>query len=114
MRWVMGELEITYRYSRLPHQCSNFHFEPRHCDICGVVRRAYARAPSGESEATDGIQYICDQCLAGGALVGRGLEMNEGDIGSLRNQVSALHPDSSTDDIEAPARQRTVEVEQRA
>src|SRR5262245_19063528 len=105
--------EITYRYFRLPHQFSNFLSEPRRCDLCGLVRQVYHVVLFGDPAVKKSIKHICDQCLAGGALVERGLEMNEGDIGALRDQFAALHPASSTDEVETIARQLSVEVGQR-
>lgn len=109
----MDEPEIIYRYFRLPHQFSHFLFEPRRCDLCGVIRYVYRMVLYGNPEATKGIRHVCDECLSGGVLVERGLEMNEGDIGALRNQLSALHPDYSAEEIEVIARPLSVEVMQR-
>jgi uncharacterized protein CbrC (UPF0167 family) len=109
----MGELEINYRYFRLPHQFSNFLIEPHRCDICGLVRGAYDMTLNGESEAKDGIRYICDECLSGGKLVERKAWANEASGKLLRDALAGLHTDRSSNEIEALARERTVEVEQR-
>ncbi|HEY7091932.1 MAG TPA: CbrC family protein [Ktedonobacterales bacterium] len=104
---------MTYRYFRLPHQFSHFLPEPRRCDICVVIRGVYRMVLYGDPEAKEGVRHVCDQCLSGGALVERTLELNEGDIGALREQLSALHPGYSADEIEAIARPLGVEVQQR-
>jgi uncharacterized protein len=109
----MDEPEITYRYFRLPHQFSHFLFEPRRCDLCGFVRRVYRMVLYGDPEATKGIRHVCAQCLSGGELVERHLELNEGDIGVLRDQLATLHSDHSADEIETIARPLSVEVMQR-
>jgi uncharacterized protein CbrC (UPF0167 family) len=109
---AMDEPEITYRYFRLPHQFSNFLSEPHRCDLCGVIRGVYRVVLFGDPEVKKGLKHICDQCLSGGALVERGLEMNEGDIGTLRDQLTTLHPDYSADEVETIARPLSVEVMQ--
>jgi uncharacterized protein len=109
----MDEPEITYRYFRLPHQFSTFLSEPRRCDICGFVRGIYDMTLKGESKATDDVRYVCDQCLSGGALIERDLEINEGDIGALRTQLATLHPDYFAVEVDAAARPLTLEIQQR-
>ncbi len=109
----MDEQEITHRYFRRPHQFSNFLLEPRRCDLCGVIRHVYRMVLHGDPEATKGIRHVCDQCLSSGVLVERNLELNEGNIGALREQLSALHPDYSAEGIEVIARPLSVEVNQR-
>jgi uncharacterized protein len=109
----MDEPAITYRYFRLPHQFSNFLSEPRRCDLCGLILRVYDMALSGESDATDGIQYVCDECLSSGKLVERGAWGNAAKMKILRDNFADRYPDLSADEVEALARVRTVEVEQR-
>ena len=109
----MDELEITYRYFRLPHQFSHFLLEPRRCGICGVIRGVYDMSLSGESDATDGIQYVCDACLSGGKLVEWEAWANSVNLKLLQNDLTALYPNLSADEIETLARERTIEVEQR-
>jgi uncharacterized protein CbrC (UPF0167 family) len=109
----MDEPEITYRYFRLPHQFSNFLSEPRRCDICGLVRGIYDMTLKGESTATDDVRYVCDERLSDGKLAERGAWVNLANMKLLGDNLARRHPELPTDDIEALARERTVEVEQR-
>jgi hypothetical protein len=86
----MDEPEITYRYFRLPINSqtsspsrivatSAASFAVSIAWLCMVVH--------GDAEAKKDIRHVCDERLSGGAFVERGLELNEGDIGALRDQT---------------------------
>lgn len=100
---------MRYRYFYKPHAFSTYTTEKNHCTLCGEMHSGYKGPFYGEAD----VAFVCEECLAAGKLRDLGASANEGDVGSLREQLRILFPDYNETQIRALERQRTEELEHR-
>ena len=101
--------ETGFRYFRYPHRFSTYTDEEQHCDLCQQVRPGYRRPFYGRQR----LEFVCEECLKGGALAGIKTRTNEGDVASLREQLEGMHPDFTQEQVRDMVQQRTAELEHR-
>ncbi|MCI0570953.1 MAG: CbrC family protein [Myxococcaceae bacterium] len=82
----------TFKYFESPRTsaASSWTEEEDTCDLCGNEGPWYEGPFVGEDD--DGVERVCEECLAGGELTGQGLSANTGDVDTLRAQLQALPP----------------------
>ena len=96
----------TFRYFAEPHAYSSYTLEPEACDSCGRRLPGYR----GLFYGTRDINFVCEECLARGALAALGQETNEPDIRALRQQLGQLRPELSEPEREELIKERTDEL----
>lgn len=97
---------MTYRYFRDPHHFSTYSPDPQPCGLCGETRPGYDGPFYGKGE----LDFVCEECLASGALAEAGQSTNEGDISRLRQQVCQLHPHLGPAEVEDLVQKRDQEL----
>lgn len=105
----MNEGETLFTYFRRPHQFSTHTDEPQVCELCSQVRAGYRPPFYGRA----GIKFLCEECLAAGRLAEIDAMTNEGDVRSLRGQLSEAQPKLDEEQVESLVRERTGELEHR-
>ncbi|HET8538462.1 MAG TPA: CbrC family protein [Anaeromyxobacter sp.] len=97
----------TYRYFRNPRAevVSTWQDEPAACDLCGEEGPGYAGPYRGEGDA----DFVCEPCLLAGKLGDADLSTNEGDVGTLREQLAHL----AVPERDRLVRERTDELSHR-
>lgn len=99
---------MLFTYFEQPEKYSPLSEEETPCDFCGIEKLCF----EGELfYGTDQVAYICPECLAEGKLTGRDIFTCEGDIEELRQQLRALHPEWSDEQIESVATEKTSALE---
>lgn len=96
----------TYRYFENPHAYAAWTEEARDCPLCGRRRPGYEGPFLGEED----IDFVCEECLASGALADEDMTTNIGDMESLREQLQALHPEAGPHDVAAMVEERYAEL----
>ena len=74
---------MRYRYFYKPHAFSTYTTEKSPCSLCGETHAGYKGPFYGEAH----VGFVCEECLAAGKLRDLGASANEGDVGSLREQL---------------------------
>jgi uncharacterized protein CbrC (UPF0167 family) len=103
-------MNARFRYFEHPHQFSTYRQAPETCGICGNERSSYGGPFYGPGKRLD---FVCEECLAGGRLAERGLSINEADLAALKKQLRERQPPLDEDTLQAVVRERATEVEQR-
>lgn len=99
-----------FKYFEHPDLFSVFTESETACDTCGETKACFdGTLFYGE----DAIEAICPQCLAAGKLEGRDVFTCEGDILTLIEQLKVLYPAQPKQAIEARAREKTGELEEK-
>lgn len=101
--------ENSFRYFRYPHHFSTYSSAPKTCDLCGQLQPGY----DGPFYGLNKIKFVCEQCLISGKLADKDAFTNEGDLGTLRQQIKSLHPELTQVEIEKLTNIRDAELQQR-
>lgn len=91
----MSPVKHTYPYFADPQNFSTWSEHPQDCSLCGQERAGFEGPFYGEEE----VEFLCEDCLASGAIVETGANTNDGDMESLREQLTEQHKDWTEDQI---------------
>jgi len=98
----MSPVKRTYQYFADPQNFSTWSDFPQECTLCGEEKPGFEGPFYGEED----VEFLCEDCLAAGAIVETGATTNDGDMESLREQLAEAEPDMKEE-------QRAREVERR-
>ncbi len=87
---------MSFRYFRDPHHFSSFDGNGKVCHCCRQVRPGYDGPFYGLGEG----DYVCETCLMEGELAAINQRMNDGDVRTMRIQLTAMHPKASPEQIQ--------------
>jgi uncharacterized protein CbrC (UPF0167 family) len=97
-----------FRYFERPHQFSTYRETARQCDLCGQSRPGYEGPFSGGGDA----EFVCEESLVMGSLVGEDLSTNAGDRAALERQLRKRHPAWAREHLQEQIERLTAELEQ--
>ena len=99
---------MKFKYFKNPELYVGLRASETICDTCGQSKRCF------EAEGFYGIhnlRSICPECLGSGKLMGSGAFTCIGDSENLVEQLTQLNPGLTADEIQAIAKQKTIELE---
>jgi uncharacterized protein CbrC (UPF0167 family) len=99
----------TFRYFAEPHAFSTYTIEPAVCASCQRQLPGYRGPFYGLGE----FSFVCEECLASGALLKFGQSTNEGDVIALRQQLATLRRDLPESERDRLLKERTDELAHR-
>ncbi len=91
----MSPLKHKYAYFADPENFSTWSDHAQECHICGEERPGFEGPFYGEDE----IEFLCEECLQGGAIVEFGATTNDGDMESLREQIADSNTGIADDQV---------------
>jgi uncharacterized protein CbrC (UPF0167 family) len=91
----MSPVKRTYQYFADPQNFSTWSEHPQECSLCGQEKPGFEGPFYGEEE----VDFVCEDCLAGGAIIESGANTNDGDMDSLREQIAELHPEFKEEQV---------------
>lgn len=84
----MSPVTKSFVYFADPQNFSTWSELPQECTLCGQERSGFEGPFYGEED----VEFICEACLASGAIVETGANTNDGDMESLREQMQEANP----------------------
>lgn len=99
---------MTFKYFKYPKRFGVFISGKHHCSICNWKGKCMDATLFYGEEMLDA---ICPKCLKAGKLKERQIFTNDGDTETLLDQLVALYPAATNEEIVAMARARTDELE---
>jgi len=99
---------MTFKYFDKPEILSGLEYEEMICDICSQEKLCFGAT---NFYGTEELTAICPDCLGNGGLIDRDVSSCSAPIRLLEQQLRDLNPDLSDAEIEAIAKQKTLELE---
>lgn len=91
----MSPLKYTYPYFADPENFSTWSDHPQECNLCGEEKPGFEGPFYGEDE----IEFICEDCLERGEIVEIGATTNDGDMESLREQLTEMQSNLNEEQV---------------
>lgn len=99
---------MNFKYFDQPRLYASYTDHDTACEICRTVTKCFdATLFFGTAE----LQIICEQCLSDGKLNDLDVYTCEGDIEELESQLRTMQPSLSEPDLQALAKEKTLELE---
>ena len=101
---------MAYKYFKYPARYAVLQSEAAACSICEETKVCLETTPFYIEEEVDA---ICEDCLKGGRLPEIGACANDADVEQLFDQLEALFPEKTTEELLKEAKIKTDELELR-